>query len=282
MSRLYRKHLSHWRSFRNIHFIVNARQCLRGGLRLYGLKIPGRGRLRSFGSIAQVTGVPIVLLTLLSGCSLFSANHTVYFQDGEGRFSESLLNAVTPRKTSRQWLEAHFGPPLYAEAGPGSVEMLTWQFTRKERTDREMFLVLRQRRIVEHHHYLHAVIEQDQVVQSWRNNFAKPDVDRVWRALGYHQQPRPGGSAASTPSGNHPVSRVNPQPATAGLGVQPERVVVEETAADDSHPDSEGPLQEPLLPELTELLKPEVPYRQTRTAPNPSDTPAANDPLYRL
>lgn len=226
-----------------------------------------------------------VLLSLLCACSVFSANHSVYFQDGEGRFSESLLNAVTPGKTTRQWLEAHFGPPLYAEPGPDSVEMLTWQFIRQERTDREMFLLLRQRRITEHQHYLHAVVERDQVVQSWRNNFAKPDADRVMRALGY-RQPRPEATTAGNPKENPSDGRSQTriEPTAGGWAVQPERVVVEEVAVEavDVGADPVNETAEPLAPELTDLLKPAAAPRPISKQAGPSATQPANDPLYRL
>lgn len=165
-----------------------------------------------------------------SGC--VSVDKKTRYRDAEGHFDSQLLMQIQPGETTGNWLEAHFGEPLFVDSGfvdkrlvdkpdlaaAEDVQISTWRFVRQRQKNTRVFLVFHSRNRQEADEYLHVVLEDDKVIKAWRDEFARVDIKRVMSALGY-----------SSRAVDAPVSP--PLPAAAGLPVPPQ---AEPTAAPPS------------------------------------------------
>lgn len=133
-------------------------------------------------AIRLLTKLPLVFAcAVVVSCS---TSKTTYYSDTEGRFSENIIDAITPDATHVSWLYKQFGSPLWVDTAPNDVAIYTWPFTREEYKSRHVLLLLRSRKVVEDTEYLHAVAQQDTVVKHWQDSHAQVDVKRVTYALG--------------------------------------------------------------------------------------------------
>jgi len=117
----------------------------------------------------------------LNACSV---SQTTYYQDGEGRFSEKMIDSITPEQTSRTWLMQQFGSPFWVDQAPNEVEIATWPITKQVYKQRSLLVVFRIRKMKENSQYLHVVMQKGTVVKHWLDYDSDVDVPRVTYVLG--------------------------------------------------------------------------------------------------
>ena len=134
--------------------------------------------------------VPAVAMAL-SACSVVNLSSTTYYRDGEGRFSQQIIESIKPKATSHIWLKQQFGQPMWVDQAAHNVAICTWQFVREQHKRKDLILLVRYRTISEETEYLHVVLQDGVVVQYWQDRHQIVDVERVIYALGLELAPKP-------------------------------------------------------------------------------------------
>ena len=185
----------------------------------------------------------MLMILVLGGCSLVSVDRRVRYSDAEGYFDPRLLEQIEPGQTTRDWLHAHFGEPLFLDEGledptaaGRQIEIATWGFVRQQQKNPRVFLLFRSRNLQEAAEYLHVVLEEGLVVKVWRDQLETVDTRRVISTLGYQPRSLQGGRteevpAAVAPPVGLPSGPSTPPPAEAGVVPPADPVVTEDIFA---------------------------------------------------
>jgi|GEM_PF-4158927 len=112
----------------------------------------------------------------LSGCTLYTSDHHTQFADAEGRVPQQLFSRLEQQSASKPWVLKQLGQPMNVNSIGQDAQVYTWALTRKDISERAIFLLYKSQYTKTQQSYLHMVYSGDELLKHWLDRDAQVDT----------------------------------------------------------------------------------------------------------
>jgi hypothetical protein len=112
----------------------------------------------------------------LSGCALYSSDRQTHFADAEGRVPTQLFTRLEQQSASKPWVLKQLGQPMAVNSLGQGAQVYTWALTRRDISERSVFLVYKSQRTKTQQSFLHLVYSGDELLKHWLDRDGQVDT----------------------------------------------------------------------------------------------------------